>query len=270
MALRILVAIKQVVDPEVPARDFNINPERREAERGLANLVTDPFCENALEMALQFRDRGGDATIDVLSFGAPTAEESLRKALALKADRATLVINDGNPHPDPLTSAQVLAATIRKLGGFDLILLGREAADWGAGQTGGLLAEELGIPCICFVDRIEKTGDNLRVRRQTDSGREILEARLPLLVTVTNDEHNQPRMAKVRDVMMSYRQPLTKWTLGDIGVEAAAAQAGKSYYEVTQLFIPQTEIRCEICSGDTPAEKAEALARRIADVISGF
>src|SRR5256885_9299679 len=112
---------------------------------------------NALEKALQFLERIRDATITVLCYGPATAEDSLRKALAMKADAAALVVNDGNQNPDPLTVARVLAAAIRKLGTFDLILVGREAGDWGAGQTGGLVAEELGLPCVSFVDRIESS-----------------------------------------------------------------------------------------------------------------
>jgi len=152
--MNLVVCLKQILDPEIPARDFRIDPVKREAERGAATLVTNIFCENALETALQFRERIGSGRITVLSFGAATGEDSLRKALAMKADAAALVLNDGHPHPDPLTVARVLAAAIRKLGDFDLIMVGREAGDWGAGQTGGLLAEELALPCVSFVDQI--------------------------------------------------------------------------------------------------------------------
>src|SRR5438105_6367527 len=153
--MNILVCLNQILGPEIPVRDFRVDPIKREAERGAAALVTNIFCENALETALQFRERTNDARITVLSYGAPTAEDSLRKALAMRADAAVLVINDGHPHPDPLTVARVLGAATRKLGTFDLIMAGREAGDWGAGQTGGLIAEELSLPCVSFVDRIE-------------------------------------------------------------------------------------------------------------------
>src|SRR6185369_8210810 len=106
------------------------------------------------------------------------------------ADAAVLVINDVNPNPDPLAVAQVLAAAARKLGAFDLILTGRESGDWGAGQTGALLAEELGWPCVSFVDSIEQQGGGVRVRRQTESGFEIVDAQTPVVLTITNDEHN--------------------------------------------------------------------------------
>jgi len=264
--MNILVCLKQILDPEIPARDFRIDPVKREAERGAANLVTNIFCENALETALQFRERFGDGKITVLSYGATTAEDSLRKALAMKADAAALVVNDGNQNPDPLTVARVLAAAIRKLGTFDLIMVGREAGDWGAGQTGGLVAEDLGLPCVSFVDRIESSEGKLQLKRQTDTGWEVLEAKTPVVVSVTNDEHNVPRIPKVRDVMMSFRQPLIQWTLEDLDISADEARAGNSYYEVAELSIPQKETSCEFVSGDTLDEKVETLARRIVEV----
>jgi electron transfer flavoprotein beta subunit len=260
--MNILVCLKQILDPEVPARDFRVDGARREAEQASANLVTNIFCENALETALQLRERGVDARITVLSYGRPSAEDSLRKALAMKADAAALVINESEVTPDPLAVARVLAAAVRRLGDFDLIMTGREAGDWGAGQTGGLLAEELGLPCISFVDTIEAAGVGLRLKRQTDSGWEVFEAAPPVVVTVTNDEHNVPRIPKVRDVMMSYRQPLTKFTHADLGLAAD----GNAYYEVAELFIPQKETRCDFVNGDTLDEKVEAFARRIIEV----
>ena len=260
--MNILVCLKQILDPEVPARDFRVDAARREAEQGSANLVTNIFCENALETALQLRERAGGAKITVLSYGRPTAEDSLRKALAMKADAAALVLNEGEGAPDPLGVARVLAAAIRRLGEFDLIMTGREAGDWGAGQTGGLLAEELGLPCVSFVDTIEVAGGGLRLKRQTDTGWEVFEAAPPVVVTVTNDEHNVPRIPKVRDVMMSYRQPLTKFALSDLGLAAGAGD----YYEVAELFIPQKESRCDFASGDTLDEKVEAFARRVVEV----
>jgi electron transfer flavoprotein beta subunit len=268
--MNILVCLKQILDPEVPARDFRVDAERREAERGAASLVTNIFCENALETALQFRERNPGARITALSYGAPTAEDSLRKALAMKADAAALVTGDGAQNPDPLATARVLAAAIARLGAFDLIMTGRESGDWGAGQTGGLLAEELGMPCVSFVDRIESADAGLRLRRQTDSGWELIEAEPPVVVTITNDEHNVPRIPKVRDVMMSYRQPLTRWTLEDLGAGADEARAGNTYYEVVELFIPQKEARCEFAAGDTLDEKVEDFARRIIAVTSAL
>src|ERR1051325_8963331 len=128
--MNILVCLKQILDPEVRARDFRVDRARREAEQGSATLVTNIFCENALETALQLRERAGAGRITVLSYGRPSAEDSLRKALAMKADAAALVVNESEGTPDPLAVAKVLPAAMRRLGEFDLVMTGREAGDW--------------------------------------------------------------------------------------------------------------------------------------------
>ena len=244
--MNILVCMKQIPDPEIPARDFRL------ADIGTINLVPDVFSENALETALQFGGR-----ITVLAFGPPSAEETLRKALAMKADAAALVIDDGaNANPDPLAVAQVLAAAARKLGTFDLILTGRESGDWGAGQTGGLLAEELGLPCVSFVDTIEAREGGVRLRRQTETGFEIVEAPVPVVLTITNDEHNVPRIPKVRDVMAAHRQPLTTFTVADLGVDIS-----NRWYEVVELSIPVKETACEFLTVDELAQRLAEVAR---------
>ncbi|HEV2669208.1 MAG TPA: electron transfer flavoprotein subunit beta/FixA family protein [Blastocatellia bacterium] len=268
--MNIIVCLKQVLDPEIPARDFRVDGEKKEAVRGSANLVTNIFCENALETALQLREKLGEQSggrITALTFGAEAAEDALRKALAMKADAAALVVNDGHPHPDPLAVAQTLAAAIRKIGAFDLVMLGRESADWGVAQTGGLLAEELGAPCVSFVDHIEASGDGgLVVKRQTENGWEKITAKPPLVVTITNNEFNVPRIPKTRDIMMSARQPITKWTLEDIGVNAAEVRAGGSYYEVVDLAVPLKEVTCEFVSGETLEQKVEKFAERVVEI----
>ena len=262
--MNVLVCMKQILDPEIPARDFRVDGARREAERGGAALVTNIFCENALETALQFRETHG-GKITALTCGAETAEEILRKALALRADEAVHVTSPA-ANPDPLFVAKTLATAIRKIGSFDVVLVGREAGDWGSGQTGGLLAEELGIPCVSFAESFEPAAEpsRVRVKRQTDSGWEQLESATPLVVTITNHEHNVPRIPKTRDVMQSYRKPLTKWSLAELGIDPLTKE---SYYEVADLFVPRKETRCEFISGDTLEAKIDAFAKRVMEVI---
>ncbi len=264
--MNIVVCLKQILDPLAPAREFRVDADKREAVRGAATLVTNIFCENALETALQFKAQLGAGKITALTFGPESAEDTLRKALAMKADAAALVVNDGHPHPDPLAVAQVLAAAIGKLGAYDIVMVGRESGDWGVGQTAGLLAEVLGVPLVSFVDHLESVDGKLRLKRQTDNGYEIVEAAPPLVVSITNDEHNVPRIPKTRDVMMSFRQPLTKFALDELGVDAAVIRAGGGYYEVVELSIPVKDVNCEFVSGDTLEQKVEQLAQRILEV----
>lgn len=262
--MNILVCLKQILDPEIPPRDFRVDPARLEAEQGSANLVTNIFCENALETALQLRD-SGDGEITALSFGPSSAEDTLRKALALRVDHACLVLNDGPAHPSPAATARVLAAAARKIGTFDLIMVGREVGDWGAGQTGGLLAEELKLPYVAFVDTVQTSDQGLQLRRQTESGWEQVTAKLPLVVSITNSEQNVPRIPKTRDIMKSSRKPLTTLNPGDLGL--ANGDLASSETQVVELFVPEKQVNCEFVTGDTVDEKIAAFAERIAAVV---
>jgi len=263
--VKIIVCLKQIIDPEIPTSEFQIDREKLQVVRGKAALVTNIFCENALETALQLRERSG-GNITVLSFGSESAEETLRKALAMKADEAVLVVKDGPPDPDPMTVAQVLARAIRKIGNYDLILVGRESGDWGTGQTGGLLAEELNLPCINFVDQIEKRGTGLLVGRQTGEGWEKFNAHPPLVLTITNSETNVPRIPNMTDILAAARQFITRWSIEDLGFSAEEINAGSGYYELVKLETPDQTLNCEFVSGKTLDEKVEDLARRIVEI----
>ncbi|MEQ1830344.1 MAG: electron transfer flavoprotein subunit beta/FixA family protein [Pirellula sp.] len=267
--MNILVCLKQILDPEMPSRDFRIDPAGRDADRGAAGLVMNIFCANALETALQFRDQHG-GTITVITYGAPSAEEILRKALALRVDRAVLIRNDVLQRLNPWCVARVISAAVRKLGDFDLILTGRESGDWGDGQTGGFLAEELGRPCISLADELKAQGSDpalVRIRRQTDQGWEAIEAHAPLVITVTNHEHNVPRIAKTRDVMQAFRQPLTTWSLSDIGVDAQSIADDLDCSEVVDLAIPIKQTHCEWITGDSLEERISLFAKSIVAVV---
>lgn len=266
--MNILVCLKQILDPDIPAREFKIDPENKEAVRGAAELVANIFCENALETALQLRDGGGGERITVLSYGTDEAEDVLRKALAMKADEAVLVHKEGVAHPDALSVAQVLAAAAKKLGGFDLIMVGRESGDWGVGQTGGLLAEELGLPFVALVDQVEAIDCGVRLRRQTDVGYETVEAKGPVVVSITNCDGNLPRIPKTRDIMKSARKPLTHLELNELEVDADAIRAGTSYYELAELYVPEKDVRCEMVEGDSFDERIDAFARRVSEIMN--
>lgn len=265
--MKILVCLKQILDPDLPARDFQVDTDTMEAKRGSASLVTNIFCENALELALQFRDENS-GEITALCYGGEQAENSLRKALAMTADNAVLVSREGSSNPDPSTVARVLATAITKIGDVDLILVGRESGDWGVGQTGGLLAEELGVSSLALVDQIEPTEEGLRVRRQTDVGIEMAECQTPVVLTITNNEFNVPRIPKTRDVMMSYRKPLTEWSLADLDLDTEEVRDGRAFYEVVELFVPTKNIQCEFIEGDDVDEKIADYARRIHAVVA--
>ncbi len=263
--MKILVCIKQILDPELSARDFEVDPTGKCAQLAGANQVTNIFCENALETALQFREAVEGSEVTVLSLGPESVEDGLRKALAMKADRAIRVEGANGMSPYSLGVAQVLAAAIKKRGGFDLILLGREAGDWGMGQTGAFLAEALQIPMVSFVDSIRATGQELELRRQTDEGWERFEVQAPVLATITNSDDNLPRIPKTRDIMKSARIPIEVETLASLGIADIATEPIR--VEVESLYIPENTVECTFAEGDSMDEKVEGLADQIAGVL---
>ncbi len=265
--MNILVCLKQIPDPEVPARDFSLDRSGLQASPECAGLVTNIFCENALETALQLRDRHG-GRITILSLGPQSVEDTLRKGLAMRADAAFMVLNDTGQLPDSAATAKVLATAIQKLDGFDLILTGRESGDWGAGQTGGLLAEELGLPFIAFVDEIEEEGsERLVMRQQNDSGWQKFSAPIPMVASITNSDHNLPRIPKTRDIIRANRKPITCWSLEDLELSPDLFSPDHLMVQVTRLTIPQAKGDCEFIEGATKEEKIGELAEKIAAIV---
>jgi electron transfer flavoprotein beta subunit len=130
-----------------------------------------------------------------------------------------------------------------------------------------MLAEELQLPCVSFVDAIEPASQGLLLRRQTDAGWERIQTTLPVVVTITNNEFNVPRIPKIRDIMQSKRQPITRWTLADLGLADLASETPAS--EVIDLVIPQKQIECQFVQGETLEEKVVAFARSLAQSIQG-
>lgn len=252
--MHIVVCLKQIIDPEAPASRFAIDAERKEARHGDTPLVANTFDENALEVALQLREKTGAGKITLISIGPDTAEEMLRKEMGRGADDARLVQCDHLNDLDSFAIAAALAAAIRKLDAVDLVLCGRETGDWNTGQVGALLAEELDLTYAPFVAAIERAGDHLRLRAQSERGWEMIEARLPALVTVTNDEANVPRTAKIKDVIAAARRELKRWTLADLGVAPTPSRT-----QLRELFIPTTNGSCEIINGESAEEKVERL-----------
>ena len=265
--MKILVCLKQIIDPEIPARDFRVDSSGQSADAQGANLVTNIFCENALETALQLQEVNDGAEITVMSLGHESADDTLRKALAMKADHAVRV--DGSPvvGPDADYTSRVIAKAIEHLGGFDLVLLGREAGDWGMGQTGAFLAERLGLPLVSFVDEIVLEGGEALMRRQSDDGWEKFKVRLPAVATITNSDDNLPRIPKTRDIMKSSRKPISVLSLQDLGFCEDQTKGEATGVRVASLVVPSEKPPCEFVNGETLDARVEELASRMATIV---
>jgi electron transfer flavoprotein beta subunit len=261
--LHLVVCLKQILDPEIPPSDFKLDTAAQSAA-ACGSLVVSIFDENALEVALQLRESLGEAKITALSLGPSTAVDALRKALSMRADEAILIREEDFPGIDAQGTARVLAAAIRKLPPSDLVLCGRETGDWHGGLIGAFLAAELDRPYTTFVAAMTKQGDHFHLRRQTDDGWEIVRTNAPAVITVTNDDHNLPRIPKVKDNMMAFRKQIPVWAATDLGLVAASIAGPNSKLEQSRLYIPVVDRKCEIVGGDNAESRARQLVERLA------
>lgn len=266
MGLHAVVLLKQILDPELPPSKFQIDAGAKRPVAGIAPEVLGPYESTALEVALQLKDAGVVDKVTALSLGTDATLESLRKALAVKADEAVLVKMDASPSDlEPAQTAAVLAKALQRLGA-DVVIAGRQAGDWDNGQVGYLLAEALGCPCISFVRRIAADGGQLKVVRDgVGGGSEVVTADTPVVLTVTNDDSTVLRMPRVQDLMKARRQTIEQWTLSDLELSDDALAAA-SVAELVDLRIPERQSECEFIEGDDPEEVANKLVSRLKEL----
>ena len=152
--MRVLVCIKQILDPEIPARNFQVDPVLPQAIQGDAAWVINPFDANAVEIALQLKDQRKDCTVTALSLGGETCGKALRHTLAMGCDEAIWLRDPMFADLDSSGTANVISRGIQKAGQIDLVLCGRQAGDWDMGQVGLMIAEELCLKCISLVSQV--------------------------------------------------------------------------------------------------------------------
>ncbi len=211
---KIMVCIKRVVDYNVRVR---VKPDLSGVMLEGVKMSINPFDEIALEEALRIKERGTNAEVVAVSIGVAETQQQLRTALAMGADRAILVQTD--LPIEPLTAAQVFLALANRENP-DLILLGKQAIDDDANQTGQMLAALWDRPQATYASKLELADGNAAVTREVDAGLETIEIDLPAVVTV-DLRLNEPRYVKLPDIMKAKKKPLDVTSLDALGVGAA-------------------------------------------------
>jgi len=259
--MNIVVCVKQVIDPEAPPSSFKIDAANNTAEMHGASPVIDPYGEYAVEAAMQIKDAGG-GKITVISLGTNLLREVVKKPLAMGADELILLEDEAYNGGDSWSTANALAAAIKKVGEYDLILCGREASDTNAGQTGTGIAEILGLPCVTLARKIEVTDIAVKVGRVTSDGYDVIEVPLPAVITVSN-EVGEPRYPTIKGIMAAKKIDPVIWNPADIGIESAQVGEAGRRAKVQQLYQPVHEGKCEFAEGDSPEEAADNLAQKL-------
>jgi len=259
----IIVCMKQVPDPESSRECFVIDTEKLRVEpRGIPPVLS-PFDENALEAALRIKGdlQDRDVKITVVSVGRKISSAILQKALAVGADELVKVEDDAfeSGALDSYATASVLAATMKRIGRYDLILAGRQAADWNAGQVGVGVAHLLGIPVVTLARRVDVDGTNTVVERLTGDGYERVRAPLPALVVVSN-EVGELRYPGIAQRKAARSKPVVAWTAADVGFGTLPRRRLR-LVELTSPEVRATD--CILVDGADGADAGRRLAERL-------
>ncbi len=250
--MNVIVSIKQVPD----TTEVKINPQTNTLVReGVASIIN-PFDMYAIEESLRIREKCG-GRVTVITMGPPQAEDALRSTLALGVDDAVLLSDHEFAGADTLVTGYTLAAGVRKLGEFDLIICGKQAADGDTAQVGPQLAHRLGIPFVTFVKKIEEIRPGyLRVERMVETGYETVETKLPALITVVK-EINEPRMESLRGKMKAAKAQINVFGASDLDVDPSCLGLKGSPTQVVTIFTPPPRPTGKIFEGepDTVVEK---------------
>ena len=210
--MKILVPVKRVVDFNVKVR---VKPDQSGVELANVKMSMNPFDEIAVEEAVRMKEKGVATELVAVSCGVAGAQETLRTALALGADRAILVETD--VELQPLAVAKLLKAIADKEQPR-MVLLGKQAIDDDSNQTGQMLAALLGWPQGCFASKVDVAGDRVTVKREVDGGLETIEAALPIVVT-SDLRLNEPRYASLPNIMKAKKKPIDDKNAADYGVD---------------------------------------------------
>ncbi len=260
--LKIIVCVKAVPDPK-QADKIKINPVTKTLTRADIPLVLNPLDKNALEAALQLKEQL-EAQVTVLSMGPPDAAKMVKECLALGADQGFLLSDRAFAGADAYATAYTLAAAIKKIGSFDLILCGRASSDGSTEWVGPEIAAFLNAPVVTMVREIVEQGSEWwQLKADLDNGYRLVRVKLPAVLTVTRDL-NVPRPLGFSGIIKARKKEITQWGLDDLGLPEDAVGLKGSPTIVADLASKESKRKVEIIAG-TREEKAERLIQTLAD-----
>jgi len=245
--MKIAVCVKHV--PEGHSR---IDPATKRLDRS-GESALNHFDANAVEEALRLKG-DGEGEVVVVSMGPEKAADSLRKALAMGADRAVLVRDEAAAGADLVATSRVLAGALAREEA-DLVLFGQQASDADGAVLWAAVAERLRRPVVSQAAEVSLADGKIRVKRQTEFGYDVIEAPLPAVVAVS-DAINEPRYPSLKGIMGAKKKPFETLSLGELGVDAAEAGDAGSKTEVLALGDPPARGGAQKIDGDANAAQA--------------
>lgn len=257
-----IVCAKQILDPEIPPKSFRLDAgSKRVIPPEGIRPVMNPYDEQAVELALRLKDEHG-GKITIVTMGSAAVSSMVKHALAMGADNGVILADIVFEGSDSFVTAYILTKAIQRIGNYDLVLCGRQAADWDEGLVGTIIAENLGLPLVTLAKAVDVAGGELRVKRVTLSGYQVFAVPMPAVVTVSN-EVGQSRLPSGLGIITATQKRIPTWGAVDIGVDAYEVGASAAHRKLVKLFIPARQRECEIIQEEDTAEASARLAIRL-------
>ncbi len=263
--MELLVCIKQVPDTS----EIKLDPETNTLIRtGLPSIVN-PFDLNALEAALQVKDEHPEARLTVITMGPPQATLALKECLCMGADEAYLITDRAFAGADTLATSYTIASAIKTVQErqgkpFDIVFCGKQAIDGDTAQVGPQIAEELGIPQVTYVCDIKVDGDTLITKREHEEGFEVLQTKMPLLITAVKSL-NEPRFPRLLHSIRASRYEINQLTVNDLNVEMDRLGLKGSPTRVRKVYSPPLRAEGLIIQEETVAASVAKLFAALAE-----
>ncbi|MFF5259139.1 electron transfer flavoprotein subunit beta/FixA family protein [Actinomadura viridis] len=256
--MNIVVLVKQVPDTESPRK---LRSEDSTLDRAAADGVINELDEYAIEEALRVKE-AHDGEVTVVTMGPDKATDSIRKALAMGADKAVHLVDDALVGSDALQTSYAIQQVLGRTG-FDLVILGSESTDARTGVLAAMLAERLGVPQLSLANKVEIDGTAIKIQRQTDYGFDRVEASLPAVVSVV-EKINEPRYPSFKGIMAAKKKPVETLSIADAGIDAGQVGLASAATAVVDFAEAPPRAQGQIVTdeGDGGSKIAEFLASK--------
>ena len=259
--MRIAVLVKQV-----PSTDkVKMDEETGTMVRSAMDAELNPLDLYAVEEAVRVKEKSDGTDITVISMGPPAAASAIKEAIAMGCDKGLLLSDKVFSGADTWATARTLSSAIEKIGPYDLIFTGERATDGETGQVGPSVAAQLDMPVLTYVSKIrEVDGAHIVVERAVEGGHEVVEASLPVLVSVVK-EINEPRIPTLKGKMRAKQTEVPIMTAQDVGLDAQHAGLLGSPTRVVKVFYPSLSRNGTIVDGKDPEGAVDALVQFLKD-----
>ncbi len=255
--MNIVVLVKQV--PEIALIKVDEAANKVELPQGPGTV--NPFDEFAVEEGLRLKERTAGKCI-VMSVGTERTESALRDCLALGVDEAYLLCDEQFNESDQQALAKILAAGLKKLATYDVVLAGKQAVDSDAAQVPGAVAANLDVPQALFVKKIETIGDGKAVvYRTTEDGYDVVELTLPAVISVVK-EIAEPRLPSLKGKMAAKKKTIERWSAADLGLDGSGIGVN-SATKTARVAPPQPRPKGELVEGESPEDIADKLFEKL-------